>query len=37
MLAVVEAARNLVATGARPLAVSDCLNFGNPERPDVMW
>jgi phosphoribosylformylglycinamidine synthase len=37
MLAVVEAARNLVATGARPLAVSDCLNYGNPERPDVMW
>jgi phosphoribosylformylglycinamidine synthase len=37
MLAVVEAARNLVAVGARPLAVSDCLNFGNPEKPDVMW
>ena len=37
MLAVVEAARNLVAVGARPLAVSDCLNYGNPERPDVMW
>jgi phosphoribosylformylglycinamidine synthase len=37
VLAVVEAARNLVAAGARPLAVSDCLNYGNPERPDVMW
>ena len=37
MLAVVEAARNLVAVGARPLAVSDCLNYGNPEKPDVMW
>jgi phosphoribosylformylglycinamidine synthase len=37
VLAVAEAARNLVAVGARPLAVSDCLNYGNPERPDVMW
>ncbi len=37
VLAVVEAARNVVAVGARPLAVSDCLNYGNPERPDVMW
>jgi phosphoribosylformylglycinamidine synthase subunit PurL len=37
VLAVVEAARNLVAVGARPLAVSDCLNYGNPERPEVMW
>ena len=37
VLAVVEAARNLVAVGARPLAVSDCLNYGNPERSDVMW
>src|SRR5207245_2301404 len=37
VLAVVEAARNLVAVGARPLAVSDCLNYGNPEKPDVMW
>ena len=31
-----EVWRNLTATGARPLAVTDCLNFGNPERPDVM-
>jgi phosphoribosylformylglycinamidine synthase II len=37
MIAVVEAARNCVAVGARPLALTDCLNFGNPERPDVMW
>ncbi len=37
VLAVVEAARNCVAVGARPLAVSDCLNYGNPEQPDVMW
>ena len=37
VLAVVEAARNVVAVGARPLAVSDCLNYGNPERPEVMW
>jgi len=37
VLAVVEAARNVVAVGARPLAVSDCLNYGNPEKPDVMW
>jgi phosphoribosylformylglycinamidine synthase len=37
VLAVVEAARNCVAVGAEPLAVTDCLNYGNPERPDVMW
>jgi len=37
LLAVVEGARNCVAVGARPLAVSDCLNYGNPERPEVMW
>ena len=36
MLAVAEAARNLVVTGALPLAVTDCLNFGNPEKPEVM-
>jgi phosphoribosylformylglycinamidine synthase II len=34
--AVAEAWRNIVATGARPLAVTDNLNFGNPERPDIM-
>jgi phosphoribosylformylglycinamidine synthase len=37
VIAVVEAARNCVAVGAAPLAVTDCLNFGNPERPDIMW
>jgi phosphoribosylformylglycinamidine synthase len=36
-IAVAEAARNVVATGARPLAVTDCLNFGNPDRPRVYW
>ena len=37
VIAVVEAARNCVAVGATPLAVTDCLNFGNPERPEIMW
>jgi phosphoribosylformylglycinamidine synthase len=36
-IAVLEAARNVVATGARPLAVTDCLNFANPDRPEVYW
>ncbi|MDI5971304.1 phosphoribosylformylglycinamidine synthase subunit PurL [Streptomyces sp. SL13] len=36
-LALAEAFRNVAATGARPLAVSDCLNFGSPEDPAVMW
>ena len=36
-LALVEAYRNVATSGARPLAVSDCLNFGSPEDPDVMW
>ena len=36
-LAVAEAARNVACVGAEPLAVTDCLNFGNPERPHVMW
>lgn len=35
--AVAEAARNLVCTGAEPLAVTDCLNFGNPEKPEIFW
>lgn len=34
---VAEAARNLSALGARPVAITNCLNFGNPERPEVMW
>jgi phosphoribosylformylglycinamidine (FGAM) synthase-like enzyme len=37
MLAVAEAARNVACTGARPLAATNCLNFGNPERPAIMW
>jgi len=36
-LAVVEAAQNLVCAGARPLAITDCLNFGNPEKPEIFW
>jgi len=35
--AVAEAARNVACTGARPLAVTNCLNFGNPEKPEIMW
>ena len=35
--AVAEGARNVAVTGATPLAVTNCLNFGNPERPVVMW
>ncbi len=35
--AVAEAARNVACTGARPLALTNCLNFGNPEKPDIMW
>ena len=37
MHAVAEAARNIACSGARPLAVTDNLNFGNPEKPEVMW
>src|SRR5262245_19008821 len=36
-LAVAEAARNVVCSGARPLAITNCLNFASPERPEVMW
>ncbi len=36
-LAVVEAARNLACVGARPIGLTDCLNFGSPENPAVMW
>jgi phosphoribosylformylglycinamidine synthase len=36
-LAVVEAARNLACVGARPVGLTDCLNFGSPESPEVMW
>ncbi|MGB7218964.1 MAG: phosphoribosylformylglycinamidine synthase subunit PurL [Vicinamibacterales bacterium] len=37
MLAVAESARNVACTGARPLGATNCLNFGNPERPPIMW
>ncbi|MCC9090223.1 MULTISPECIES: phosphoribosylformylglycinamidine synthase subunit PurL [Bacillus] len=36
-IAVAEAARNIVCSGARPLAVTDNLNFGNPEKPEIFW
>ncbi|MDD5095728.1 MAG: phosphoribosylformylglycinamidine synthase subunit PurL [Dehalococcoidia bacterium] len=36
-IVVAEAARNVVCTGAKPLALTDCLNFGNPERLDIYW
>lgn len=36
-IAVAEAARNVVASGAKPLAITDCLNFGNPEKPEIFW
>jgi len=37
MIAVAECARNLVAVGTRPLAVTNCLNFGNPYKPEIYW
>jgi phosphoribosylformylglycinamidine synthase len=37
MHAVAEAARNVACSGARPIAATNCLNFGSPEKPDVMW
>ncbi|MBU4346829.1 MAG: phosphoribosylformylglycinamidine synthase subunit PurL [Candidatus Omnitrophica bacterium] len=36
-IAVLEAARNLVCSGARPLAITDGINFGNPKNPEVFW
>lgn len=36
-IAVSEAARNLVCTGAKPLGLTDCINFGNPEKPEIFW
>lgn len=36
-IAVMESARNLACVGAEPLAVTNCLNFGNPERTEIMW
>jgi phosphoribosylformylglycinamidine synthase subunit PurL len=37
MHAVAEAARNVACAGARPVSATNCLNFGNPEKPEVMW
>ena len=37
MHAVAECARNISCVGGEPLAVTDCLNFGNPEKPEIMW
>jgi phosphoribosylformylglycinamidine synthase len=37
MHAVAEAARNVSCTGATPVAATNCLNFGNPEKPEIMW
>jgi phosphoribosylformylglycinamidine synthase II len=37
MHAVAESARNVACTGATPLAATNCLNFGNPEKPQIMW
>jgi phosphoribosylformylglycinamidine synthase subunit PurL len=36
-IAVAEAARNIICSGAQPLAITDCLNFGNPEKPEIFW
>ncbi len=36
-IAVAEAARNVVCAGANPAAITNCLNFGNPEKPHIMW
>jgi phosphoribosylformylglycinamidine synthase subunit PurL len=37
MLAVAEAARNVACAGATPIGATNCLNFGNPEKPEIMW
>ena len=37
MIAVAESARNLACSGALPLAITDCLNFGNPDNPEILW
>jgi phosphoribosylformylglycinamidine synthase len=36
-IAVAESARNVVCAGGRPVAVTNCLNFGNPEKPEILW
>src|SRR5207253_11361198 len=37
MLAVAEAARNVACAGGVPIGATNCLNFGNPQRPEIMW
>jgi len=37
MATTLEAARNIACSGARPVGITDCLNYGNPERPEIMW
>ncbi|NHB67392.1 phosphoribosylformylglycinamidine synthase subunit PurL [Perlabentimonas gracilis] len=37
MIAVAEASRNIVCTGGKPLAITNCLNFGNPYKPEIYW
>jgi phosphoribosylformylglycinamidine synthase len=37
MIAVAEAARNVVVSGAKPVAITNCLNFGNPYKPEIYW
>lgn len=36
-IAVAEAARNIIASGGKPLAITDCLNYGSPDKPEVFW
>lgn len=36
-IAVAEASRNIVASGGKPLAITDCLNYGNPDKPEIFW
>ena len=36
-IAVAESTRNIIASGGKPLALTNCLNFGNPEKPEIMW
>jgi len=37
MIAICESARNIACSGAEPVGMTNCLNFGNPEKPDIMW
>ncbi len=36
-IAVAESARNVVCSGAEPIAITNCLNFGNPQDPEIYW